>query len=92
MAKFEQNVDTADKSDPLHHHSFHSGRGATKSGWQKAAILDFKDGHHVIAIRANILSSKPLRRSLMVTKYTFSRTRNAMKLKEISISAKCCEY
>ena len=84
-ARFEQTQDTTHKSAKiflrvLDDHKFHSGGGATKSRWQKAAILDFKDGHHVISINANISASKPLKRSILMSKYIFSGTRNAMKV------------
>ena len=78
MARFEQKVDAADKSAKiflrvLQTHKFHSGRGATKSRWPKAAILDFKDGHHLISISPNIPASKTRKRSILVLKYMFSK-------------------
>ena len=82
--RFGKNGDTPDKSTKLfpralHHHSFHSGRGATSSGRQKAAILDLKDGRHVKSISPNISACKLLRMSILVSKYTFSESRNALE-------------
>ena len=78
--RFGKNGYTPDKSTNffLHHHSFHFGRGATSSGRQKAAILDFQYGRHVKSISANISAWKALRRSILVSKYTFSESRNAL--------------
>ena len=74
----------------LHHHSFHLGRGATSSGRQKAAILDFQDGRHVKSISANISACKPLRRSILVSKYTISESRNALESLAIALDDYLC--
>ena len=88
--RFGKNGDTPDKSTnffprALHHHSFHFGRGATSSGMQKAAILDFQYGRHVKSISANISAWKALRRSILVSKYTFSESRNALESLKIAL-------
>ena len=72
-------------SHALHHRSFHFGRGATSSGRQKAAILDFKDGRHVKSISANISACKPHRRLILVSKCTFAGSRNAIKVLRIPL-------
>merc|ERR1712082_356963 len=76
--------DATDKSSrfctqALHNHTFHFGRGGNSSRLQKAAILVFKDGHLVISISATILASKQLTRSILVSKYTLSGSRNAIR-------------
>ena len=48
------------------------GRGATSSGSQKAAILDFQDGRHVKSTSANISACRPLRRPILVSKFPLS--------------------
>ena len=87
MARFEQKVDAADKSAKiflrvLQTHKFHSGRGATKSRWPKAAILDFKDGHHLISISPNISAFKTHR----LLKYMFSGSKNTTKYVRIPLN------
>ena len=88
--RFGKNGDTQDKSTTffpraLHHHSFNFGRGATSSGRQKAAILNFQYGRHVKSISANISAWKALRRSILVSKYTFSESRNALESLKIAL-------
>ena len=61
------------------------GRGATSAGRQKVAILDFQDGRHVISISANMSASKPLRRSILVSKYTFSESVNSLESLQIAL-------
>ena len=88
--RFGKNGDTPDKSTnffprALLHHSFHFGRGATSSGRQKAAILDFQYGRHVKYISANISAWKALRRSIQVSTYTFSESRNVLESLKIAL-------
>ena len=74
----------------LHHHSFRFGRGVTSSGRQKAAILDFQYGRHLKSISVNILAWKALRRSILVSKYTISESRNALESLKIALDDYVC--
>jgi len=49
-----------------------------------------KMSRHVKSINANISASKPLRRSILVSKYTFSWSRNALQLLRISLDDYLC--
>ena len=44
-----------------------------------AAILDFQNGDYFLLTFCNISASKHLRLLLLVSKYTFSETRNLMR-------------
>ena len=53
---------------------------------QKAAILNVQYGRHEKSISVNISAWKALRRSILVSKYTFSESRNALEsLKNIAL-------
>ena len=52
---------------------------------RKAVILDFQYGRHVKSISVNISAWKALRRSILVSKYTFSESRNALESLKIAL-------